>query len=300
MEIGRHTLRYFLEVAETLHFGHAADRLHISTPSLSQQIGRLEARVGEPLFSRTSRTVELTDAGRELVPLARAVVDAHAAIDGWAENRMRPTPPTLRIGFVVGIGGSLTARMIMAAAERIEGLRFEMQRLDFVSPLSALDDGRVDTVIMPDSVQAIPEGVEVSAVATERRVLVVSREHPFAGRDSITLAETSAETFITITGMSDERTDAWLVNPRPDGTRVALGSQADDVEGVIELCAAGLGVNIAGETARSFYSRSDVAFVPISDLEPMRLLLCTPIGTRNPAAREFSRIVRELFASEAL
>ena len=76
-------LRYFVAVAEELHFGRAAERLHISQPPLTQQIQRLEARVGCPLFRRTSRKTELTDAGRALHDAARAILqEAQRALDG--------------------------------------------------------------------------------------------------------------------------------------------------------------------------------------------------------------------------
>ncbi|MCX7520766.1 LysR family transcriptional regulator [Microbacterium sp. STN6] len=298
MEVSSHALRYFLAVARELHFARAAEALHISPPSLSQQILRLEQQVGRPLFVRTSRAVELTDAGRALVPLATRAVDAGAAVSEWIEQLERQAQPLLRLGFVVGMGGALTTRIIGEATRRIEGLRIEMQRLDFVNQLDALRERRVDAVFIPEEVQPIPHDVDVTVVYTEPRVLVVSDAHPLAGRRSVRLDETSAETYITVSGMTPERTDAWLVNPRPDGTRLRMGSQATDIEGIIELCAAGVGVNIAGAAVREAYSRPGIAFVPIDDLAPSRFVLCTRSDAfAGSALTTFVAIVREAAAA---
>ncbi|MGX7697048.1 LysR family transcriptional regulator [Gordonia polyisoprenivorans] len=89
-------LRYFLAVAEELHFTRAAQRLHISAPSLSQQIQQLERRTGVTLFRRTSRQVELTADGAALVPLARDAVAAMDTVIAWADSS--GTASVLRIG----------------------------------------------------------------------------------------------------------------------------------------------------------------------------------------------------------
>ena len=97
MDVGVHALWYFLALTEELHFGRAAARLHLTTPSLSQQIARLEARMHAPLFERSSRGVRVTAVGDELVPLARAVVDASDALERWASSRRTELAGTVRV-----------------------------------------------------------------------------------------------------------------------------------------------------------------------------------------------------------
>src|ERR1700749_1710465 len=98
-------LRYFVAVAEELHFGRAAERLHIAAPSLSQQIKSLETALGMPLFIRDRRHVELTPAGRMLLPDAREILELAAR----AQRRLAGTTGPLRVGFVPRVPEQLAA-----------------------------------------------------------------------------------------------------------------------------------------------------------------------------------------------
>jgi len=279
-------LGYFCVLAEELHYGNAAKRLHISPPSLSQQISRLESLLGVVLFDRTPRRVELTEAGLELLPLAEATREAHQAVVDWSGSRRTTLGPQLRVGVVAAGAGDLTTGALTAAIHQMPDLRLEMRRLGFFEAVPALRNGLIDVAFTPGPLTET-KGIRVTTVAVEDRVLVVASDHPLADRTSVSILETSDELFITASGGDPAVKDWWVVDPRPDGSRPRRGPTADDIDGILELCAAGVGVNIAAASAGTHYRRPGVAFVPIIDVEPCSIVLCSIEGSVNPAVRAF-------------
>ncbi|THG31617.1 LysR family transcriptional regulator [Naasia lichenicola] len=289
MDVPLSMLNYFCVLADELHYGNAARKLRISSPSLSQQISRLETLLGVVLFDRTPRKVELTAAGRELLPLARGTRQAHQAVIDWARSRRPDDELQLRVGVVAAGAGELTTSALTAAIHQMPQLRLEMRRLGFFEALPALRAGLIDVAFAPAPLPDA-QGIRVATVAVEQRVLVMRADHPLAGRESISILETTGETFITPSSGDQVVMDWWVVDPRPDGSSPRRGPTADDIEGILELCAAGAGVNIAAESAAANYRRDGLAFVPISDVEPCRILLCSLETSANPAVRSFEAV----------
>lgn len=290
MDVSVPTLRYFCVLAEELHFGRAAARLTIASPSLSQQIAGLERAVGGRLFERTSRSVALTPLGTALLPRATRVVEAHDDLTAWVASQRTSGPTTLRLGVVAAGAGPLTAA-IMTAVSQIPHLRLEMRRVGFFDVERELVARRADAVLAP---APLPHDQEVLATAplwTEPRVLVMRADHPLARRESISIAEVRDETFVAVSGDQDDAVAWWTVDPRPDGSHPRLGPRADDIEGLLELVSAGMGVNIAAASAAAHYPRADLAFVPIDDIEPATILLCTR-RHREPVVTAFEEIAQ--------
>ncbi|MFE9858668.1 LysR family transcriptional regulator [Streptomyces sp. NPDC005780] len=121
MDLTVQQLRYFVAVADELHFARAAQGLRISAPSLSQQIAALERKFGAPLFRRDARHVELTEPGAELLPMARRSIAALDDIVSWAEER-RAGGAVVRVGLVVGshIGSAILAEAARASRHAME------------------------------------------------------------------------------------------------------------------------------------------------------------------------------------
>ncbi|WP_062289511.1 LysR family transcriptional regulator [Demequina phytophila] len=274
MDVSVPTLRYFCVLAEELHFARAAARLTITSPSLSQQIAGLERTVGGQLFERTSRSVALTELGRALLPRARQVVDAHDDLTAWLAERRAPEESTLRLGVVAAGAGPLTAA-IMTAVSQIPNLRLEMRRVGFFEVERELTARRVDAVLAPAPLPHDQAILSTAPLWTEPRVLVMRATHPLATRESISIDEVRDETFVAVSGEHADAIAWWTVDPRPDGSHPRLGPRADDIEGLLELVSAGMGVNIAAASAAAHYPRADLAFVPIRDIEPATILLCT-------------------------
>jgi DNA-binding transcriptional LysR family regulator len=285
-------LAYFSVLAEELHYGNAAKRLHIAPPTLSQQITRLEGQLGVRLFERSPRAVTLTAAGKELQPLVEEARRAHRAVLDWAAAQNATEGPLLRVGIVATGVGSLTTRILAAVLQRIPGLRLEMRRLGFFDVPGAVVDGQVDVAFAPAPLRAAPQ-VRVVPIASEQRVLVVAKDHLLATRTSITIAETADEAFIAPGGDDAGALAFWLVDPRPDGTSPKRGPVADDIEGILALCAAGVGVNIAAASVQEHYARDGLAFVPIVDIPPASIVLVRLNAGADATAREFERVALE-------
>ncbi|MEZ0163436.1 LysR family transcriptional regulator [Kineococcus sp. LSe6-4] len=294
MDLTVQHLRSFLAVAEELHFTRAAARLHVAPPSLSQQVALLEKRLGTALFWRTSRHVELTEAGRELLPLARRAVGALDEVQSWAVRRA--SGDRVVVGLVVG--GPLCSAVVACSAGRSAGVTWDVRSLGFAEGEAAVRSGRVDVALVPAAHDPAVAGLRAVPLWREDRVLVVAATHRLAGRDGVSVAETSDERFVGVAGRP-VALDAWFVSPRPDGRRPTVDPVAGTLEEVLNLCAAGLAVNIAGASVARTHPRPDLRFVPLVDVPPVTVHLVSRDGRRSPAQALLEQVAHELVAARA-
>src|SRR5215218_798934 len=136
-------LRAFVAVADELHFGRAAARLHMAQPPLSQLVRRLEAELGLALFHRNRRRVELSEAGADLLPSARAAI---AAADGLAERAGEVADGragALAIGFVGSAAAGTLPELVRRVREEAPGLRLSLRELTSARQQTALGEGRI-------------------------------------------------------------------------------------------------------------------------------------------------------------
>ncbi|HEY3687277.1 MAG TPA: LysR substrate-binding domain-containing protein [Streptosporangiaceae bacterium] len=141
-------LTCFVVVAEELHFGHAAERLGMAQPPLSQRIQRLEKELGVALFERSSRRVELTAAGRLLLDEARDLIARAEHISTLAERAERGAAGTLRAGLPPDLGGAVVAALIAEFGERRPDLRLELREIPTSEQVQALADTALDAGIV--------------------------------------------------------------------------------------------------------------------------------------------------------
>ena len=176
-------LRYFVTVAEELHFGRAAERLHIVQPAVSQQIRRLERELGVELFDRSPRRVTLTEAGVRLLPEARAVLAAADRVMAVASTTRSATPATLRLGTSAGLGDHLDRLMERLAPE----MRVDLVSGSTAERLERVLDGRLDAAFVRGSVEH-PDLRRIPVWA-DPLLVAISARHPLAGEAEIKLSD---------------------------------------------------------------------------------------------------------------
>jgi DNA-binding transcriptional LysR family regulator len=187
-------LRYFVAVAEELHFGRAAQRLGMAQPPLSQQIQRLEQIVGTLLFERTSRRVQLTDAGTALLPDARRLLaGADAALLG-ARRAGRGEQGELRVAFAATVMFLALPEIIRAFRDRFPGVHLDLREMPTGPQLAGIKAGEIDIGFVrepgPD-----PE-LEIVTVMREPLRIAVPKGHPLASRATISVRHLADEPFV--------------------------------------------------------------------------------------------------------
>ncbi|WP_254184500.1 LysR family transcriptional regulator [Micrococcus luteus] len=166
-------LRYFVTVAEELHFGRAATRLHIAQPSLSVQIRNLERSLNTPLFNRTSRGVTLTPAGEVLLAHSRDLLVAAEAAASLTRQAGREPGRKLVVGFQANAAAELTRAVLAAYRQSNPAVQIEMRSYPFSDPTAGLADGSADVAFIRPPVPHFKE-LRTRALFAEPRVLVVS------------------------------------------------------------------------------------------------------------------------------
>lgn len=237
-------LRYFLAVAETLHFSRAAELLGIAQPPLSQQIKRLEQLVGHRLFDRTTRGVKLTLAGQLLAQRARTTIEK--VEDDLAQVRRlgRGEEGTLTVGF----SGSVMFAELPAAIEnyrrRFPKVELRLRELPTSGQIAALLDGTIDLAFLRDGDPT--EGVEMSTLFAERYVAVLPEAHALARKRTIRVRDLQNLPFILFARrlgpLAFDRTVACCER---NGFRPNIVQDAPQWPTLVRLVAAGLGVSLA-------------------------------------------------------
>jgi DNA-binding transcriptional LysR family regulator len=289
-------VRYFVAVAEELHFGRAAARLHIAQPSLSQQIRRLEQQLGVLLLTRTSRSVELTSAGEVLLREGRSLL-SHASRVG--ETTRSVSSQRLVVGFFGSAGATLLPKVLRAINEQHPLAEVVLHEL-LLDQLQEVADGRVDlafTRLLPDQVDHA--SIELETLGEDPRMLVVPRGHRLADLPSVRMAELEEESFVVNPSASSSTPARWLAEQRRHGLRGRVAAQAASVQELLTLVAAGQGVSLVPAPVASRYPREDIRYIAVSDAEPATVSVARQAGALRPIAQAFVDIARRLYAQSA-
>ena len=177
-------MRYFVGVAEELHFGRAAERLYISTPTLSQQIKQLEREVGTTLLIRHSRGVELTPAGQIFLTRARETIQAAGLALKDTRRAAGLDEPVLRLGLLNGIPGWLPAALEQLAAERFPNSTVTLEAGTTTDQLRMLAAGEIDLGLVRTPL-TLPPATTSQHLATEELGVLLTATHPLAARTEL-------------------------------------------------------------------------------------------------------------------
>ncbi|WP_134120567.1 LysR family transcriptional regulator [Kribbella kalugense] len=179
-------MRYFVGVAEQLHFGKAAERLYISTPTLSQQIKQLEREVGTTLLIRHSRGVELTPAGRVFLARARETIQAAGLALKDTRRAAGLDEPVLRLGLLNGIPGWLPAALEQLATERFPNSTVTLEAGTTTDQLRMLTAGEIDLGLVRTPL-TLPPAITSEHLADEELGVLLTATHPLAANPELTL-----------------------------------------------------------------------------------------------------------------
>ncbi|GAA3094333.1 DNA-binding transcriptional LysR family regulator [Kribbella aluminosa] len=272
MDLDLRKLRYFVAVADTLHFGRAAEQLHIAQPVLSRQIRALEHDLGAELFSRDSHGVVLTDAGRQLLtdtgPLLASADAARRRVSIAAQGSRR-----IMVGFRAGIA---VAPAVQEFATRHPDILVDVQRIEADEQAPMLLDGRIDIGYVRLPIDEA--GLRIAPLYTEPRVVVLPAGHRLAGKEEVTEADLAGEPLLWNGDTNTQPTR----RPHPNAGYLVRG-----VDETLEHVAAGRGISFLARSATVFYSHPEVTFVPVPDLAPDQVYLAVAASHISPVVDDF-------------
>ena len=238
-------LRYFVAVAEELHFGRAARRLHIAQPPLSQQIRKLEETIGHALFQRTSRNVKLTAAGEEL--LKRAQQTLRKVVEDVDNTRRvgRGEVGTLTVGFIASSMLTVFPQMLSSYRRQFPEVELRLREFYTSGLLRALRDGTAEIGFTRDA-GSDEDGVRTEVLLPEPYIAVVPARHSLAQRSSLRVSDLRGEPFVLFSpSVGQSAWDKVERLCRQGGFRPQVVQEAPHWLSILRLVSAGLGVTIA-------------------------------------------------------
>jgi DNA-binding transcriptional LysR family regulator len=284
-------VRYFVAVAEELHFGHAAARLHIAQPSLSHQVRRLEQQLGVTLLIRTSRRVELTTAGEQLLKEGRSLLSHASRV---LERTRSASSERLDVGFFGSAGATILPAAIRAFKRQHPSAEVILHEL-LLDQLQEVADGRLDlafTRILESQVD--DESIAIELLGEDQRMLVVPRGHRLAEQPAVRMAELDQESFIVNPSAAGAVPARWLAEQRRHGLKGRVAADAASVQELLTLVAAGQGVSLVPAPVAGRYPRPDIRFIAVTDAEPAAVSIARQAAGVRPIAQAFIELARSL------
>jgi DNA-binding transcriptional LysR family regulator len=290
-------LQSFVAVAEELHFGRAAERLHMAQPPLSEQIRQLEAELGVTLLHRTTRRVELAPAGEVLLARAREIL---ASVDRATQDTQRAARGELG-RLAVGFTGSSTYALLpaLAAALRsaLPGVLLELHG-ELLTPaqVASLLDGTLDLGLLRPPVRQRELAFEV--IRWEPLIAAVPQAHPLAAADAVPLEKLSAEPFISYPShFRSVLHDAIEETCAAHGFLPRVAHEVSETATLVSFVAAGLGVSLVPESTRHMTVDGAVYRPLAGDTTTVELAVAWRRDDVTPVLERALKVVRSEFGS---
>lgn len=291
VDVDLRKLRYFTAVARELHFGRAAEELHIAQPVLSRQIRALEDELGVRLFDRDRRATALTAAGRQLLADAPGLLAAAQGV----RRRVRQAAgggPRFTVAFMPGITVTAPVQALLA---RHPGTEVDLVRTYWDDQAAVVRDGRADVSFVRMPVDR--EGLRLRPVFSEPRVAVLPRAHRLAGKPFIAIADLAGERLL----QDPEAVPEWRDLPgRPQPPQGAPPAPAvRTMEEKLEYVAALQGVIVVPLSAAEYYTGPEVCHVPVGDIPPGQVCLAWSEDHDTDLVREFAALAESCLGRPA-
>lgn len=289
MEI--HQLEYFIAIVETGSFSKAADHCNVAQPSLSQQIKKLEAEIGHPLFDRLGRRIALTNTGKMLIPKARTILDEIQGIKVDIQSGIQEGKGSLAVGFIPTISPFILPGVIQRFGHEFPQASLEVHEDLTEDIVRKLVSAELDVGITSWPIKN--KIIQTEELLTENLLVASSSNFLIANRASIRVKELDNLPFIAINEVHclGEQVQSFCYQAEVDLDIVCHTSQLSTVHRCVAL---GLGVSLVPEALAIHEPIEHITYQAISDSPPQRKIVAATHANRHISflARQFIEIVR--------
>jgi DNA-binding transcriptional LysR family regulator len=287
--------RYFVAVAEELHFRRAAERLHLAQPALSQQVRKLELELGVDLFHRTRRGVALTTAGTVFLDEARRVLRQAEDAARAAQDARDGALGRLRLGLLADAVPSMAARAIVRFSTRFPGVEVSPQTVPARRAIEDVRAGRLDVALV--GLPAPVGELDVTPLCEDGTVAAVADRHPLSGRDSIPLARLAEIPIVLLPRQTNPAFyDSVIAACRAAGLAPNVNEVTEpQIEHALFSVAGGAGIALLPASAAERFSTPGVRFLPLDQPAPVtEIALVSRTQSKDEAmVAAFLRLARE-------
>ncbi len=282
-------LSYFVAVAESLHFGQAAERLQITQPALSKQISGLERELGIQLFKRTKRTVELTYAGTLFLDQARQILRQVTTAIQLARRTACGDVGLLTIGFTETATHTVLPQLVRQFRQVYPDVQIVMKDMSTEAQVVALNDGKIDLAFLHPPID--DRGLQTSPLFEETFVAVIPVGHPLLNYNRIPVKYLANEAFVIHPRHEGPALyDAFIRVCQEAGFQPTIVNESLSLQTRICLVAAGIGITFVSDSLQSLVGK-DVVCKPLADC-PITLKFAATwrLMNSNPSLHAFLQV----------